>query len=98
MCLGLPGRVLTIEPNPLGMTMGMVDFAGEIQRVCLAYVPEAQVGDYVLANIGFATARLSADEAQEVSTFLCDLDDLLDADLAPPTVGHASRVTTLPQP
>lgn len=82
MCLGLPGRVLTIEPNPLGMTMGTVDFAGDIQRVCLAYVPEVQVGDYVLANIGFATARLSADEAQEVSTFLCDLDDLLDAELA----------------
>lgn len=80
---------MTIEPNPLGMTMGAVDFAGNIQRICLAYLPEVQVGDYVLANIGFATARLSAAEAQEVTTFLCDLDDLL-KDVVAPIQSHRS--------
>ena len=28
MCLGVPGKIVKVEENPLGMTMGKVDFAG----------------------------------------------------------------------
>ena len=40
MCLGVPGKVLSIEPNSVGMTMGKVSFGGVAKEVCLAYVPE----------------------------------------------------------
>ncbi len=93
MCLGMPGRVLSVEPNPLGMTMGAVDFDGDVQHICLAYVPDVQVGDFVLANIGFATARLSAEEAQEVRTFLCDLDDAIGADSAGALMPEAATLS-----
>ena len=54
MCLGVPGKVVSKEPNALGMMMGVVSFGGVKKEVCLAYVPEVEVGDYVIVHAGFA--------------------------------------------
>ena len=64
MCLGIPGKVLEIyeEHNTL---MGKVDFSGIIKQVCLAYVPEIKVGEYVIVHVGFAITRLDEESAQE---------------------------------
>ena len=80
MCLGVPGRVLEIEPNSLGMTMGRVSFGGIAKEVCLAYVPEAQVGDYVIVHAGFAISRLDEAEAMEVFDLLSQMDELAAAE------------------
>jgi hydrogenase expression/formation protein HypC len=63
MCLGVPGQVREIEPDIIGMPMGRVSFGGIIKDVCLAYVPEAQVGDFVLVHVGFALSRIDEAEA-----------------------------------
>ena len=80
MCLGVPGRILEIEPNSLGMTMGKVSFGGIAKEVCLAYVPEAQVGDYVIVHAGFAISRLDETEAMEVFDLLSQMEELADAE------------------
>ncbi|MGD2104125.1 MAG: HypC/HybG/HupF family hydrogenase formation chaperone [Anaerolineae bacterium] len=64
MCLGVPGRVTERHENEL-MPMGKVDFGGITREVSLAYVPEAQVGDYVIVHAGFAISQLDESEAQE---------------------------------
>jgi hydrogenase expression/formation protein HypC len=64
MCLGIPGRIVAVEDTAL-MRMGKVDFGGVAREVCLAYVPEAQVGDYVIVHAGFAISQLEEEEAQE---------------------------------
>jgi hydrogenase expression/formation protein HypC len=79
MCLGVPGKILSIEPNPLGMTMGKVSFGGVAKEVCLAYVPEAQVGDYVIVHAGFALNKLDETEALEVFELLKEMGELEDA-------------------
>jgi hydrogenase expression/formation protein HypC len=76
MCLGVPGKILSIEPNPLGMTMGKVSFGGVAKEVCLAYVPEAQVGDYVIVHAGFALNKLDEAEALEVFELLKEMGEL----------------------
>lgn len=63
MCLGVPCRVLSIAPGP--MPMARIDVAGQQQDACMAYLPEAQVGDYVLVQSGFAMTLLTPDEAAE---------------------------------
>ncbi len=64
MCLGVPGKVVEIyERN--GIPMGKVDFGGVSKEVCLAYVPEVQVGDYTIIHVGFAITRLDEQAAQE---------------------------------
>ena len=62
--------------------MGKVDFGGVTREVCLAYVPEAQVGDYVIVHIGFAISQLDEAEAQETLDLLVEcgiLEGELDA-------------------
>ncbi len=70
MCLGVPGRVIEISGENGLARMGKVDFGGVIREVCLAYTPEAQVGDYVVVHAGFAISRLDEEEAQETLALL----------------------------
>jgi hydrogenase expression/formation protein HypC len=71
MCLGIPGRVIETNDSAL-MRMGKVDFGGVVREVCLAYVPEAQVGDYVIVHVGFAISQLDEQEAQETLKLLAE--------------------------
>lgn len=70
MCLGVPGQVTQIRPDALGMTMGRVDFGGIGKEVCLAYVPEVKVGDYVLVHVGFALSLVDPAEAKRTFELL----------------------------
>lgn len=63
MCLALPGKILTLTQDA-DLPMGDVDFSGVRKRVCLAYTPEAKVGDYVVVHVGFAIAILDEKQAQ----------------------------------
>jgi hydrogenase expression/formation protein HypC len=76
MCLGIPGKILSLEQNQIGMTMGKVSFGGVAKEVCLAYVPEAQVGDYVIVHAGFALNTLDEAEAMEVFDLLKQMGEL----------------------
>jgi hydrogenase expression/formation protein HypC len=69
MCLGIPGKIIEIyETN--GLSMGKIDFGGVTREVCLAYVPEAKIGDYAIIHVGFALNLLSEQEAQETLDLL----------------------------
>ena len=84
MCLGVPGKIVEIEPNPVGMTMGRVSFGGIVKEVCLAYTPEAEVGDYVVVHVGFAISRIDEQEAARVFEYLREIDELGELDIPQP--------------
>lgn len=63
MCLGVPGVITDVQDG--FMRMGTVNFDGASLEVCLAYVPEAQVGDYVLVHAGFALTQMDEEEARK---------------------------------
>ncbi len=71
MCLGIPGKIVEVQDSPL-MRMGRVDFGGIVRDVCLAYVPEADVGDYVIVHVGFAISRLDEEEARETLQLMAE--------------------------
>lgn len=69
MCLGVPGR-LTSRFELQGQPMGHIDFGGVSKTVCLAYVPEIEVGQYALVHVGFAIAVIDeAEAAQSLALF-----------------------------
>ena len=72
MCLGIPGKVVE-KYDAGGMDMGKVDFGGVVREACLAYVPEAEVGDYVLIHVGFAISRIDEQEAEEIFQYLDEI-------------------------
>ncbi|MCV7059131.1 HypC/HybG/HupF family hydrogenase formation chaperone [Mycolicibacterium gilvum] len=63
MCLAVPGRILSIQERD-GTTMSVVDFGGSRKNVCLQYLPDAQVGQYVVVHVGFAIQRLDEESAR----------------------------------
>jgi hydrogenase expression/formation protein HypC len=75
MCLGIPGKIIEIyEANDLHM--GKVDFGGVTREVCLAYVPEAQIGNYTIVHVGFALNVLDEAEALETLQLLREIGAL----------------------
>jgi hydrogenase expression/formation protein HypC len=73
MCLGIPGKIIDVYEAG-GLPMGKVDFGGVTKDCCLAYVPEAQVGDYTLIHVGFALNIVDEAEALETLQLLRDID------------------------
>ena len=75
MCLAVPGKFISISGEDLNRT-GKVSFGGVVKEVSLAYVPEAQVGDYVIVHVGFALSKVDEAEAQRVFEYLEAMGDL----------------------
>jgi len=64
MCLAIPGRVVELfKVNEV--QMGKLDFDGITKKICLAYVPEIQVGEYALVHVGFAIETVDEKTALE---------------------------------
>jgi hydrogenase expression/formation protein HypC len=82
MCLAVPGRVVSVTEEGGDLREGRVDFGGVVKSVSLAFVPEADVGDYVLVHVGFAITRVDEAEASRVFEYLGQLG-ALDAELGP---------------
>ena len=83
MCLAVPGKLLSTQgEDPLGR-VGRVSFGGVVKEVNLAYVPEANVGDYVIVHVGFAISRLDETEAQRVFEYLRTIDGLEELNTQP---------------
>jgi len=72
MCLGVPGKIVEIYEQA-GLQMGKIDFGGVAREVCLAYVPEAKIGDYAVVHVGFALNLLDEEEAQETLALLKEI-------------------------
>lgn len=73
MCLGVPGKIVEIYERD-GLQMGRIDFGGIVKEACLAYVPEAQLGDYTLIHVGFALNLIDEQEALETLDLLREID------------------------
>ncbi len=76
MCLGIPGRIISMNDDA-GLAVGVVDFGGVRRQVCLAYVAdEVEVGDYAIVHVGFAISRVDEDEARRTYDVLREMGEL----------------------
>ena len=75
MCLAVPGQLVSLQPHddPL-QVKGKVSFGGVLREVSLAYVPEAQLGDYLVVHVGFALSVLSQEDAQQTLEEIAQLE------------------------
>jgi len=94
MCLAIPGQIQSIEERSL--RNGRVSFGGMVKEVCLAFVPEAHVGDYVIVHVGFAISKVDEAAAQETLAMYeqateLDQGQLQDGFPSPSSGGQALR-------
>lgn len=84
MCLAVPGKIIEIYEAE-GLKMGKLDYGGVVREACLAYVPEAQVGEYAIVHVGFALSVLDEVEAQKTLEAFREMDLLAAAEAGPAT-------------
>lgn len=73
MCLAIPGEIVEVFDGG-ALRTGRVSFGGIRKEVCLVYVPEADVGDYVLVHAGFAIAQVDEQHARETLAYLSRIE------------------------
>ena len=79
MCLAVPGQVKQIYEDQ-GVLMGRVNFGGIVKEVCLAYLPEINIGDYTIVHVGFAISKVDEESANATLQMFRDLG-VLDEEL-----------------
>lgn len=76
MCLALPGKVVSVEGE--GMERWAVVEVGEqTRRVSLALLPEAEVGQWVLFQTGYALQVLPEDEVGRLLELIGEVEKFL---------------------
>jgi hydrogenase expression/formation protein HypC len=84
MCLAVPGKIVSIfEDDPPEVRRGKVDFSGVQKEICLAFTPEAVIGDYVIVHVGFALNIVDEAEAQRIFQTLDEMALLDEAEGGP---------------
>jgi hydrogenase expression/formation protein HypC len=81
MCLAIPGKILDCVEQG-GLRTGRIQFGGIVRQARLDFVPEAQVGDYVMVHVGFAISRVDAGEANRTYQLLQEMG-MLEGELSP---------------
>jgi hydrogenase expression/formation protein HypC len=84
MCLAVPGKIVSIEGADPILRSGKVSFGGILKTINLAYVPEANLGDYVLVHVGFAISVVDEAEAQQVFEYLRQMGELAELEETKP--------------
>jgi hydrogenase expression/formation protein HypC len=82
MCLAVPGKIISVIETDPDRRVGKVDFSGIAKEVSLDFVPDAQVGDYVIVHVGFALSKVDEAEALQVFQYLKEMGELLELDEA----------------
>jgi hydrogenase expression/formation protein HypC len=72
MCLAIP--MVVIERDEFA---GVAEIDGVRRQVSMIYVPEAEVGDYVLVHAGFAIGQVDAEEAAKTLELLREYSDAM---------------------
>ena len=90
MCLAIPGKIISKEEEARP-SMGTVSFGGIRKRVCLEWVPEAKVGEYVIVHVGFAISTMNEKEARKTLEFF---EETAEASLDELKIGSTSESAT----
>ena len=70
MCLAVPGIIRSIADG-----FAQVDFGGVERQIALDLLPDAQVGEYILAHAGFALQKLDVVEAEELLALFKEIEE-----------------------
>ena len=78
MCLAVPGKIISIDESTPELRMAKVSFGGVVKDVCVQWLPEAGIGDYIIAHVGMALNKLDEDEARQALETFDEWEKFLD--------------------
>lgn len=78
MCLAVPGKIVSIDTSNPDLRMAKVSFGGVLKDICIQWLPEAEIDDYVIAHAGMALNKLDEEEARLTLETFDEMERLLD--------------------
>jgi hydrogenase expression/formation protein HypC len=76
MCLAVPGKVTSIDESNPELKMAKVNFGGVSKDVCIQWLDDVKIGDYVLVHVGFALNKIDEKDAEETLRILREMSDI----------------------
>lgn len=76
MCLAVPGKVTSIDDSNPELKMAKVNFNGVTKDICIQWLPDVKVDDYVLVHVGFALNTIDEKDAIETIQMLKEMGDI----------------------
>jgi hydrogenase expression/formation protein HypC len=77
MCLAVPGKILSKDESG-ALKMAKVDFGGVVKEICIEWLPEARIGDYVLAHVGTALSLIDEESAKASLDAFDEIEKLME--------------------
>jgi hydrogenase expression/formation protein HypC len=76
MCLAVPGKIVSIDESNPELKMAKVNFGGVSKDVCIQWLDDVNIGDYVLVHVGFALNKVDEKDAEETLRILREMGDI----------------------
>lgn len=76
MCLAVPGKIISIDDTDPELKMAKVQFGEIIKDICIQWVNDVNVGDYVLAHVGTALSKVDEEDARYTLNALREMGDI----------------------
>ena len=76
MCLAVPGKIVSIDESNPDLKMAKVNFGGVSKDVCIQWLDDVNIGDYVLVHVGFALNKVDEKDAEETLRILREMGDI----------------------
>ena len=77
MCLAIPGKVQKIIDEKSSQKITEVNFDGVIKQVCVDFIPDIKIGEYVMVHVGFALNRVDEKEALNQLKAISTAEDII---------------------
>jgi hydrogenase expression/formation protein HypC len=77
MCLAIPGKITSIDSANPDLKMAKVSFGGIVKDVCIQWLDEIEVNDYVIVHAGFALNKIDVQEAEETIRALNEMENII---------------------
>ena len=78
MCLAVPGKIISIDETDTSVKMAKVNFGGVVKEVCLDWIENPNIGEYVLVHVGFAINKIDEADAKETIDLLRQMGEIPD--------------------
>lgn len=76
MCLAVPGKITSIDESNPELKMAKVNFNGVTKDICIQWLPEVKIDEYVLVHVGFALNTIDEKDAIETLQMLKEMGDI----------------------
>ena len=80
MCLAVPGKIVSIDDSNPELRMAKVNFGGVMKDICIQWLDDIKIGDYVLTHVGFALNKIDQKDAEETIEILKQMGDIQGTD------------------